>query len=277
LTSDVTNTLRPSTIAELLDRSFSYYRRHFVLFVGISALPNLLALAMGLGMIFVQFEASLSVIALTLLSAIAGGFAYLMTLALAQGATTVAVSHLELGRETSIAAAFVGIRGQLVTIVLTIIAVSMLAAIGFIFLIVPGILIVLMFALAVPVAVLEERGVADSLSRSRVLTKGHRGRIFLIYCLLFVLLIVGSIVWEVPADYLARMLTGTGQAVPLPLGANVALQFGNFVVSSILAPISTIAFTLVYYDERVRKEAFDLQNMMAQLDQTNPPAVPPQA
>ena len=40
--------LRPLTLGELLDRSFSLYRRHFWLFVGIMALPSLLGLAFGL-------------------------------------------------------------------------------------------------------------------------------------------------------------------------------------------------------------------------------------
>ena len=39
--------LRPLTLGELLDRSFSLYRRHFWLFVGIMALPSLLGLAFG--------------------------------------------------------------------------------------------------------------------------------------------------------------------------------------------------------------------------------------
>jgi hypothetical protein len=33
-----------------------------------------------------------------------------------------------------------------------------------------------------------------------------------------------------------------------------------------VGPLVTIAFSLVYYDERVRKEAFDLQLMMTTLD-----------
>jgi hypothetical protein len=37
--------LRPLTTGELLDRTFSLYRNHFVLFVGISALPHLCVLA----------------------------------------------------------------------------------------------------------------------------------------------------------------------------------------------------------------------------------------
>ena len=40
----------------------------------------------------------------------------------------------------------------------------------------------------------------------------------------------------------------------------------NSVSQSLVGPLATIAFSLVYYDERVRKEAFDLQLMMATLD-----------
>src|SRR5260370_21458674 len=40
--------LRPLSIGELLDRTFSLYRRNFLLFIGISAIPQLLVLAMRL-------------------------------------------------------------------------------------------------------------------------------------------------------------------------------------------------------------------------------------
>jgi hypothetical protein len=42
----------------------------------------------------------------------------------------------------------------------------------------------------------------------------------------------------------------------------VLMQVGSFLGSVLAAPISTISFTLFYYDLRVRKEAFDLQMMM---------------
>ena len=50
--------------------------------------------------------------------------------------------------------------------------------------------------------------------------------------------------------------------------------FGGFVTQSILGPIMTIAITLVYYDERVRKEAFDLEHMMQALDGAGLPSSP---
>jgi hypothetical protein len=47
----------------------------------------------------------------------------------------------------------------------------------------------------------------------------------------------------------------------------------GFVAGSLTAPLATIGIALVYYDERVRKEAFDLQLMMASLGAL--PPVPP--
>jgi hypothetical protein len=38
--------------------------------------------------------------------------------------------------------------------------------------------------------------------------------------------------------------------------------------------LMTIGFSLLYYDERVRKEAFDLQHMMATLDDPQGGTVP---
>jgi hypothetical protein len=44
------------------------------------------------------------------------------------------------------------------------------------------------------------------------------------------------------------------------------LLVATFISQCLVGPLVTIAFSLVYYDERVRKEAFDLQLMMDTLD-----------
>ena len=41
--------LRPLSVGEILDRTFSLYRQHFVSIVGIAALPQLAILAINLG------------------------------------------------------------------------------------------------------------------------------------------------------------------------------------------------------------------------------------
>jgi hypothetical protein len=46
----------------------------------------------------------------------------------------------------------------------------------------------------------------------------------------------------------------------------------QFLASSLAGPIGTIAAALIYYDQRVRKEAFDLQLMMQAIGQAPPQA-----
>jgi hypothetical protein len=62
--------------------------------------------------------------------------------------------------------------------------------VGYVLLIVPGIIFSLMYAVAVPVAVLENRGPFESLKRSAALTEGYRGLIFLTYFLWGLLIMV---------------------------------------------------------------------------------------
>jgi hypothetical protein len=49
------------------------------------------------------------------------------------------------------------------------------------------------------------------------------------------------------------------------------LYCAEFFAAMLAGPIATIAIALLYYDERVRREAFDLQVMMEALGQ--PPAI----
>jgi hypothetical protein len=52
----------------------------------------------------------------------------------------------------------------------------------------------------------------------------------------------------------------------------VLIYLAGFISGALTGPLATIGIALVYYDERVRKEAFDLQLMMSSLD---PPAPSP--
>jgi len=176
------------------------------------------------------------------------------------------VSQLLLDRDIHIAEAFASIRSRIGELIVLSLNVGVRVALGALLLIVPGILLMLRYALAVPVAVLEERGINDSLSRSGALTQGHRGRIFVIYILLFVLLLIGGTLWPVLVGLAAAASSGLKAGQPPPAWMPVVLQFGSFVTQSLLGPIMGIAITLVYYDERVRKEAFDLEHMMRQID-----------
>lgn len=263
----MTDALRPMTVGELLDRTFFLYRKYFLLFVGLVGLPHVVLLAVQLLTVVLRSGEPLAARVLaaavtTLITALL----YLAVVAVSQGATVIAVSGMHLGREPSITEAYGGIKNRTFTLVLIMLVVGMATGIGFVFLIIPGILIALMLSLAIPVAVLERRGVRAALSRSAELTKGSRGRIFVIYFLFLVLTYIFYSLWELPIFLAAGFFVARGHATAMPVWTQVAFPVGQFLTQCLVSPLLTIALSLVYYDQRVRKEAFDLEHMMSQLD-----------
>src|SRR5579862_3930104 len=132
--------LRPLSLGEILDRTFSLYRRHFLLFLGIAAIPNLLTLGLNLAQVFLlrpqlggtkgtAFAApSSGLLAFGIVGIIIGVFVYMVAYLFAQGGTIYAVSDLYLGRPTTIGASLRRMWGQL----LNLFGVSMLNGIAII-------------------------------------------------------------------------------------------------------------------------------------------------
>lgn len=262
--------LRPMSLGELLDRSFFLYRKHFALFAGIIALPYLAVLGFQLIGVAVRSETTaMKFAATTLIWSLGSIVIYLGAVAASQGATVMAVSRVHLGNDTSISESFAGMKGRILYLALIMIGVGVGVGIGFILLIVPGIILALMWALTIPVAVLEDKGLRDSTSRSSELTKGSRGRIFMIYFLFLVLTYIVYMLWEIPILAAIGLFTyGQRPMTVLPVWTQIALPVGTFLSQCLVGPLLTIALSLVYYDQRVRKEAFDLQLMMSTLDGT---------
>jgi hypothetical protein len=266
----MTTSLRPMSLGELLDRSFYLYRKHFVLFVGIIALPYLAVLAFQLiGVALRPGETTIKFTATTLVWSLLSIVISVAAFAASQGATVMAVSRVHLGNDTSISESFAGIKGRILYLALIMIGVGIGVGIGFILLIVPGIILALMWALTIPVAVLEDKGLRDATSRSSELTKGSRGRIFMIYFLFVVLTYIVYLLWEVPIFAAIGIFAhGRRPMTAVPVWTQIAFPVGTFLSQCLVGPLFTIALSLVYYDQRVRKEAFDMQLMMSTLDST---------
>jgi hypothetical protein len=258
--------LSPLSLGELLDRTFQLYRRHFVMFVGIAALPHVLLLPVQLGQLWFHDNRITLSFALWMLGVGALGF---VATALAQGASVVAVSQLYLERSISINDAYARVIGRLGRLCGLLLVAGIAIAFGFLLLIIPGVLLLLRWSLAVPSMILEELTIGDSLRRSSSLTKDDRFRIFGIYFLYFVLTMIMSSLWQMPV-FIAAVAAGRAAINP-PFWTQVLVVFGSFVTISLVSPLMTIALSLVYYDERVRKEAFDLDHLMAQIDASAPP------
>jgi hypothetical protein len=266
----MTTSLRPMSLGELLDRSFFLYRKHFALFVGIIALPHLVVLAFQLIGVVIRPRPTMAFTVMTVIWSLGSIVVYLGAAAASQGATVVAVSKVHLGTGTSISDAFAGIKGRILYLALIMIGVGVGVGIGFVLLIVPGVILALMWSLTIPVAVLEDKGLRDATSRSAELTKGNRGRIFVISFLFIVLMYIVIMLWEVPIFAAIGIFArgGPRAMTVLPLWTQIAVPVCTFLSQCLVGPLLTIALSLVYYDQRVRKEAFDLQLMMSTIDST---------
>jgi hypothetical protein len=272
----MTTALRPLTTGELLDRTFSLYRSHFGLFLGIFALPHLIVLAFQcVGIAFQSPGNQLTNVFMTLVWSMGALILTVIVSAASQAATVVAVSQVHLDRSASIGDSFSKVKGEIAGVIGMSFLVGLGVGAGLIALIVPGILLALMWSLAIPVKVLENRGATDAMSRSSDLTKGDRGRIFVIWLLFIVMSIGLAFLLQWPIE-LAAGVASRGALQRVAPGWQVASLVAQFVSECLVGPLGTIAFSLVYYDERVRKEAFDLQLMMTTLDAATVPGVPAQ-
>jgi hypothetical protein len=251
--------LRPLSIGEILDRSFSLYRDNFLLFIALAAIPRLPGLLVGLIQVQnvvgsrVQFTAS--VIVLTVLGYLLGILGYLFS----QGGAVIAVSELYLGRQTTIVQALRRVADDIVSLLGVVILNGLAIFVGFICFIIPGVYLLCRLFVVVAVALIERKNPIDSLSRSMALTKGFAGRAFVILILYLViaigfgLVIGGPIGLAIAASARNPGLLRAWASLQLVLSAGLEI---------LLQPILLIAASIFYYDLRVRKEAFDIQVMM---------------
>ena len=75
---------------------------------------------------------------------------------------------------------------------------------------------------------------------------------------MFVVRLILGILLSFPAIVL--MIKHLGQ--PMPIGWMAFSQFGGFVENALIGPIYSIGLTLFYYDQRIRKEGYDIEWMM---------------
>jgi predicted secreted protein len=269
--------LRPLSIGELLDRTFSLYRRNFLLFIGISAIPQLLVLALQLAQLaFTPVSVPVRPSVTTDFQSVSPGFStggvvgilglvivgiviYVIAYLFSQGGTVFAVSELYLGRATTIGQSLGRVRGELGSLFGVVVLNGLVTGISFLLLIIPGIYMVCRLCVCIPAALLENLGPRESLERSFGLTKDNVGRAFLILLLYFVILYAALFLFDIPFAIGIQFEAHDPSMVRL---LSALMQVGNFIAGVLITPILTIACSIFYFDLRVRKEAFDLQLMM---------------
>lgn len=262
----MTTALRPLSTGELLDRTFALYRNHFGLFLGIFAIPHLFVLAFQcLGVAVEPTGAPLANLLARLPWIYGAMFLTWIFSAVSQAATVMAVSQLHLDRPTSVLDSYSRVKKHLLGVIGLSLVVGFAVGFACLGLIVPGLILLVMWSLAVQAKVLEDKGVFEAMTRSSDLTRGRRWRIFVIWILFVILAIVVGQLLQWPIS-LAAGVSGNVMLQRVSPIWQVASLAASFISECLVGPLATIAFSLIYYDERVRKEAFDLQLMMMTLD-----------
>jgi hypothetical protein len=272
--------LRPMTLGEVLDRTFTLYRQNFLLFAGIAALPYLLllifnfgALVMGLGGIKAGAATapdlqSPGMMGKYFLGVFVGAFLSLMMIGIAQAATIFAVSELYLGRQTTVRDSYSATKGRIWKVLAVIIMTFLAATIGLFFLIVPGVYLWCRLAVSVPATIVEKDSPVGAMERSMELTRGYGGQMFLLLLLVVVIQsVVGGVLALPGTIYTMMAMIAKHQPSAPVLAYNYIAQYLSEVL---VGPIGAISASLMYYNLRVRKEGFDIEHLMNVLNSDAP-------
>jgi glycerophosphoryl diester phosphodiesterase family protein len=249
--------LRPLTVGEILDTSFSLYRRHF------SALATVALVCTGIPLVLRMFlEASGGfLVNLTL------GVLYALSLVVlnlvATAATVFIVSESYLGRPLSAWDALRRATPYMGRILVCSLLMAIAVGLGFLLLLIPGVILAVGLALAIPAVVLEPRTSASgALSRSWELTRGARWRLFGLGITLLVLLYVPVV--AITGLFALLLPENAGMFSGGSLGMVMAIAVGG-LVQMFIYPLFYCVLTVAYYDLRVRKEGFDLELLASTL------------
>jgi len=268
--------LRPMSLGEVLDRTFTLYREHFLLFAGITSLPYLGLLAFRFLALLAQRSAirgagsapSLGAIGGILLGSFGVGILMILAVGIAHAATVWTVSELYLGRNPTVRDAYANSKSRALAVVGISIMVGIATGIGLIFLIIPGIYLACRLAVSVPAAIIEKQSPVASMERSMELTNGQVWPMFLLLLLVFVLTYIIGGVLQLPVFVFAFKAAMTKQQVSL--GMSIYSIIAEFLSQVLVGPIGTISASLMYYNLRVQKEGFDIQHLLSSLSAPAP-------
>lgn len=260
-------TLRALSFASLLGETLALYRRHFFLFLGISAIPNLLLLMIQFGLERIPLGRPGHPELLGGFAALGLSLASLFASSIVTAGTTAAVSDIYTDRLPDLWDSFARLSGKSLRILGASFLTELFILLGTFLCIVPGIYFAGRYGLAIPAVVLEGLGPKKALDRSGELTKDSTARIILVFFLTWIL--TGVLVL-----LLNSVIESKGWA-PFGPGA-LSNHTWNLLTTTLggifFGPISAIALALEYFDLRVRFEGFDVQKLQKLM---SVPEIPP--
>jgi hypothetical protein len=220
------------TLGGVLGEAWQLYTRFFVRFFAVAAIVylivNLINAAVG-SIVGTSAGLALLLALVTAVVSLVGTFWL-------QGALVYAVEDVRDGRvDSTIGELFERVKPKLGTLIGAGLLAALGIAIGFVLLIVPGLILLTWWCLIVPVVVLEGKAVGESFGRSRELVRGHGLTVFGIVFVTALLTAIAS---------------GIVQSIFSFLGTFLRYWIGGTIAGAIVGPFFAVALTLTYFKLR---------------------------
>lgn len=248
--------LRPLSIGEILDGAFAIYRLKFTTFFT--------------AVLVLYVPALICAVLASALGEQGGGAPFYLGFVILQGLATLPAgiasvwiaSETVLGRSVDVGDAAKKALLKFFPVLLVSMLVGILVGLGTCLLIVPGILIWIMLFAFLPILVIEDRW--DFFGRSQHLARGAWLKIFVVTIIYTIIAAMPAVILQVGGVFWAQAAQQSQQdaLVIMPIWITV----GGVLVSALTGPYSSAALTLLYYDQRVRKDGLDVELAAAAVD-----------
>lgn len=243
-------------LGRVIQRTFTAISRNAAVFFGAGVVlvgaPNALIVFGQETTMMMESASGLFVIALGWVLNLIGAF-------LLQGMVVKAAVNGFNGKPTAFGDAFdAGVRVVLPLLGLAIV-VGVGTFIGYVLLIIPGLILTVLWSVAAPAVVVERRGVFESLQRSRDLTRGHRWQVFGLV-----------VIYAVLSTLISLLASGIGVAMGGSFATGAPVLWVNLlvgpVVSLLSAVVASAGVAALYYELRTTKEGVGPEVLAAVFD-----------
>lgn len=263
--------LRPRGIGEVLDAAVAVYRARFTKLLRVavavvvpvnvltwlillSARPDSFAIGYT-GTATPQFDTAGVQLAATVLVLFVG----VLSNALVVAVSTRIVADAYVGRGASTGEALGLARRRFLAIAGVTLFVIVCEVVGLFACFVGSFLPFVFFAVAIPVLILEAASISNAISRSVALTRRHFFHVFGLHVTAQVLASVVAGVFSAAAAGVLHFGGGTVAQV-------TAQTVATIIASSLTTPFLATAIVVLYFDLRIRDEAFDVQLLLQRSD-----------
>jgi hypothetical protein len=254
----------PKRLGEILSAAFNIYKANasqLILIVAVVVVPLSLVSALFSGVVFapdkvrvtntggqVVFDYTGRGLGVALLAGAIGALIAVLISAVLQAAILRAAAQATIGDPVDVEASYRYGLKRLWSVILVSILVGLVVAIGFILLVIPGIIFLVFLSVSIPVLIVEGRRGTDAMGRSWNLVKGNFWHAF------------GVIV---VAALIVGIISGIIGAIG---GNNWAVRWIFTAIAQILTvPFASLVSVLLYLDLRARGESLSADTLRQEL------------